>query len=556
MLSALFVLSVTAADHTLLEFRKVSQINLIFRHENIQIPTADILSEMQILLNELNDYNCTSINCENGRNVITNALANKNSTLFSLFGEDDKALNRKKRSWDPIGKGLKYIGGVMDSDDRQVLERKVNILYENQKTIYDQLESVIEGLQTSKPPEALKAEKDGGLNEVEKNLKHVQELIGLQAMSERYEKIADVIDGIWRTFFNKKIDGIFVTSDALEKLKDLPNLACASIIDCVRNADADVSYENSQFIINLRIPLASDRQFKLFEITSIPADLDSNILLLKFPQKYFAFDENNKKLISVNENGFSLCQKSSDDSKSTVMYCRAKDIIANVNSDECLEKAFRDKEVDSALCSEKMELLQANEFGVIEIGKGKFWVHIKRNSRKDMVMFCDKNDHEVKTFTNSQVFSLVFGCHAVFRADGIDLTSYVDDESRRLKAINASISKAAFSDIIETMSVSNYLKSGFQINLQAYQPKGLNPIPMEIEVKHQTATSSELKTLRAQHSEVCTNRRFYRNYLINSSLLGSSNCYYNCNLIVTLRRDEKRKTLRQEVPALLFKERH
>lgn len=505
LLSALlFVLTVNAAaDHTLLEFRKISQINLILKYESVQIPTDDIVSEMQILLDELRDYNCTSAQCENGRSLITNALSNKNSTLMSLFVDgDDKALNRKKRSWDPIGKGLKWAAGVMDSDDRQVLTRKVNILYDNQKTIYEQLESVIEGLDSSKPPEALKAERDG-LSEVEINLKHVQELIGLQAMSERYEKITAAIDGIWRTFFNKKIDGIFVTPETIEKLKDLPNLACASIIDCVRNADADVQFENLRFTINLRIPLVSDRHLKLYETTSIPSDLNSHILLLKFPQKYFAYDENNKKLISVNENSFHLCKKSSnDDSKSTIMYCRAKDIIANVNSDECLEKAFRDKTVDSSLCSEKMELLHASDFGVIEIGKGKFWAHIAKNSRKDMVMYCDKNDHEVKTFTSSQVFSLVFGCHGIFRADGIDLTSYVADETRRLKTINASISNADFIDIIDSMSVSNFLKNGFEINLQAYQPKGLNPIPLEIEVKHQTATtSSELKTLRAQHSE-------------------------------------------------------
>lgn len=464
------------------------------------MPTDDVISEMQILLNDLNVYNCSSNACENGRDLIKNALSSKNATL-SMFVGDDKNLSRKKRSWDPIGKSLKWMGGVMDSDDRDVLGKKINILYDNQKTIYEQLEGVLEGLSSSQQPQALKAEKDE-LNEVEKNLKHVHELIGLQALSERYEKITAVIDGVWRTFFNKKIDGIFVTSDALEKMKDQPNLACASLIDCVRNADADVQFENSQFTINLRIPLASDRHLKLYEITSIPSDLDSHILLLKFPQKYFAYDETNKKLISVNENSFHLCKKSSTDDS---MYCRAQDIIENVNTDECLEKSFRDNSVDSALCMDKMELLEANDFGVIEIGKGKYWVHLKRNYRKDMVMYCDKNDHEVKTFTSSQVFSLVFGCHAVFRADGIDLTSYVDDESRRLKAINATISHVDFVDIIETMSVSNYLKSGFQINLQAYQPKGLAIIPEDIEVKHQaaTASASELKTLRAQHSEVC-----------------------------------------------------
>lgn len=62
----------------------------------------------------------------------------------------------------------------MDSDDREVLNRKVQILYENQKTIYEQMESFLS------KPDALKAENVAEFIEVENDLKHVQELIGLQ----------------------------------------------------------------------------------------------------------------------------------------------------------------------------------------------------------------------------------------------------------------------------------------------------------------------------------------------------------------------------------------
>lgn len=494
----MFALTVTAslaADHTLLEFRKISQIHLILRYETIQITTNEnILNEIQILFDDLNNFNCTSSDCKNGKNIIASALSKKNSTLITLFEEreeKDKALKRRKREWDYFGKSLKWMGGVMDSDDRQVLNRKVNILYENQKTIYDQLESALSGL-TSKP-EALIAER-GEFNEVERDLKHVHELIGLQTISERYEKISALIDGFWRTFFNKKIDGIFVTSEAIEKLRDLPNIACERIVDCIKNADADVQYENSRFIINLKIPITNaDRHLNLYEITSIPSDVDNVILLLKFPQKYFAFDKNNKKIITLNENNFNLCKRSDD---SSIMYCKAQDIIANVNNDECLEKAFFEKTVDSKLCFKKMELLQASGFGIIEISNGRYWLHTK--NRKDMVINCNENDHQVKTFTESQTFRLDFGCHALFRNDGIDLTSYAFDESQKLKSINASISKADFVDIIESMSISKYLQNGFQINLQAYQPKGLEPIEVKY---HQPATANELKTIRAQHNE-------------------------------------------------------
>lgn len=327
----------------------------------------------------------------------------------------------------------------------------------------------------------------------------------IPSLNEKFTQISQIIDGIWQTFFNKKIDGIFVTSDALEKVKEMPQLACEKIVDCIKNADADVEMENSKFIISLKIPTVTENQLKLYEIISTPSDLDSNILLLKFPTKYFGYDEHNKKLIAVNANNLNLCRKAAADS--TIMYCRAQDIIQNVNTDECLEKAFRDKEVDSELCAENMELLQATGFGVAEIGNGLFWMHTR--SRKDMTVFCSKNDREIKTFTQSEIFHLSFGCHAVFRADGIDLTSYaVSDESDRLNSISANISKSDFIDVVESMVVSNYLKNGFLVNIENYKPKGLSRQPiivkeekLQSQSQSQSINAEELKTIRAQHHE-------------------------------------------------------
>jgi hypothetical protein len=162
------------ADHTLLQFREISTIKLSVGHEKIQIPINDVFSEMEMLTNDVESFNCTSSDCDKGKSLLIEALNLKNVTIRSLF-TDTQSLKRKKRSWDPIGKSLKWMGGVMDSDDRQVLTRKVNILYENQKTIYNQLESIL----TSKP-DALKAENAAEFAEVESELKHVQELIGLQ----------------------------------------------------------------------------------------------------------------------------------------------------------------------------------------------------------------------------------------------------------------------------------------------------------------------------------------------------------------------------------------
>lgn len=445
---------------------------------------------MQILTDNLNDYNCTTHACDNGKNAIMSAITSKKSTLMSFFS-DGSELKRKKREWEYFGKSLKFLGGVMDSDDRQILNRRVEILYENQKTIYEQLESVLSGLSSKSRSEALKAE-NGEFNEVESDLKHVHELIGLQALNERYEKISATIDGILRTILNRKIDGIFISTDLIERLRNLRNLACNKFIECIKHADADVQYDNnSKFTITLKIP-QTDRSLKLYEITSIPTDLDSQILLLKFPHKFLAYDSNNKKIISVNN--FNLCRKSDDDS--TVIYCRAQDIIVNVNSDVCLEKAFRDRVIDPQICSNKMELLQADNFGVIEIASGRFWIHTK--GRKDMVLLCDKNDQKVNTFTHSQIFNLNFGCHGVFRSDGIDLISYASESSQKLKSINASISKADFIDIIETMAVSNYLQNAFLINLRDYKVKGLDEIHEEV---HSRVTANELKTIQAQHSE-------------------------------------------------------
>lgn len=126
-----------------------------------------------MLVNDIESFNCTSSDCDKGKSLLIDALNLKNSTIRSIFTVT-QSLNRKKRSWDPIGKGLKWMGGVMDSDDRAALTRKVNILYENQKTIYNQLESILT------KPEALKAENAAEFAEVENDLKHVHELIGLQ----------------------------------------------------------------------------------------------------------------------------------------------------------------------------------------------------------------------------------------------------------------------------------------------------------------------------------------------------------------------------------------
>lgn len=386
----------------------------------------------------------------------------------------------------------------MDSDDRAALYRRVQILYENQKVLNDQFNEIMS------KPEALKAENAEEIIQVEKNLIQIQELIGLQSLSERYERIRAVIDGIWRTYYNQKIDGIFVTSDALEEIRNVPQLACGKIVNCIKNADAEVEMENSKFIINLKIPIISEQQLKLYEIQSLPSDLDSYILLLKLPQKYFGYDELNKNLIALDENSLILCRKEDDST-----YCRAKDIIQSVNTDECLEKAFRDKEVDSQMCEDKMELWQATGFGVAEIGDGNFWVHTKR--RKNMTIYCSKTEREIKTFSSSEIFHLTFGCHAVFKADGIDLTSYVEaDSSERLKSINASISQDDFTDIIESMVVSNYLKNGFMINIPNYMTKGLKRQEIKetlIDAESsrnnhfQASTADELKTIRAQHHE-------------------------------------------------------
>lgn len=311
-----------------------------------------------------------------------------------------------------------------------------------------------------------------------------------------------MIDGIWRTYFNKKIDGIFVNSESLDKVKEMPRLACEKIIDCIMNADADVEMENSKFIIVLKILTVTDKHLKLYEITSIPSDLDSHIIVLKLPTKYFGYDEENKKIIAVNANNLNLCRKTSD---SSIMYCRAQDIIQNVNTDECLEKAFRDKEIDLEICGENMELWRSDVFGVVELGNGDFWVHTK--SRKDMTLFCNKKDRDVRTFKHSQIFHLAFGCHAVFRADGIDLTSYaVNDESDRLKSISANISKSNFIDVVETMIVSNYMKNGFLVNIENFKPKGLTLQPVEVKEEKffsqsQSINAEELKIIRAQHHE-------------------------------------------------------
>lgn len=165
------------AQHTLLEFREISTIKLSVGHEKIQISINDIFSDMEMFMNDVESFNCTSDDCDKGKSLLIEALQLKNTTIRSIFS-DQQNLIRKKRSWDPIGKGLKWMSGVMDSDDRASLNRKVNILYDNQKTIYNQLESLLS------KPELLKAENAAEFVEVESELKHVQELIGLQRYCE------------------------------------------------------------------------------------------------------------------------------------------------------------------------------------------------------------------------------------------------------------------------------------------------------------------------------------------------------------------------------------
>lgn len=99
-----------ATSHTLLEFKEISTIKLIVGHEKIEIWANDVFSDMEMLNNDIRNYNCTISDCDKGKKLIIEALNLKNTTIRSVF-TDTQVLTRKKRSWDPFGKSLKWIGG-------------------------------------------------------------------------------------------------------------------------------------------------------------------------------------------------------------------------------------------------------------------------------------------------------------------------------------------------------------------------------------------------------------------------------------------------------------
>lgn len=102
----LFILLLMAvpllADHPLLEFREISTIKLISGHENIKIPISDVYGDMQNLLKDVGSLNCTSSECDNGKNLIVEQINKHNASLTSMF-IDKEVLMRKKRSWDSFG---------------------------------------------------------------------------------------------------------------------------------------------------------------------------------------------------------------------------------------------------------------------------------------------------------------------------------------------------------------------------------------------------------------------------------------------------------------------
>lgn len=406
---------------------------------------------------------------------------------------------RQKRSWDAFGNALKWAGGVMNSDDRHEMYKYLTTIYDNQTKINKKMDSIMTQLNM---PSELKAEKnDEKFDELQRDVKRSTESSAMQKVKKRFDLLATHVNAVLSTYINRKLDGALVSENLIRKfaqrMNDTSQYACESPVECLRNSEVKIERSsNKDITMTLKLPVADNNSLQLYQITAIPAAYNDHLLILKPPHKYYAFDESNEELIAFSENYKQTCIYGDSSS----MFCKTENLIANVNTHDCLLTAIRDKIVDTEICSHEMELMELDDFAVVKFDEKRYWIYSEFET--SVVVKCRHESEQVKNITGIEVIDLPFGCRGT--VNNLKLISYaaIENEQSFIDKFTANISKESFREVINTMAATTPLKNQFIYDFDSMNAAGLKE-KVEDESWHAKNQwqENELKVLHAEHNK-------------------------------------------------------
>ncbi|XP_070492677.1 uncharacterized protein [Chironomus tepperi] len=485
----------------LLEFHEIHDVKLIIDYKSVELlVTKNVYNDLEELMQDLNKFDCEFDICKAEKRFLTDDILQKNSTLNNIANLDAKNLNRKKREWPAWGNFLKWSGGVMNSDDRSDLHRYLINLYENITLIGQQVTNLESKINQ---PAKLKAEESDEVNKLKKDVRQLKENLRIQNLKEQFAEISVIVDAVLSSYINGHVDGLLIDEELLNNLDSVRNslrndrqFTCKNSLDCIRNAKAKIVYKNDNFHIVLELPIATFRTMKLYKVESIPAAYSNFVLILNPQQKYFLLDEENDELLTINDNFVANCI--SNDSNE--MFCKAEDVITNVNKMDCLYAAQRDNVIDIEVCANKMELLELESYAVIKMDKGTFWIFSESSSTINTS--CHGDNMQSRNITGAEIIKLPYGCHADINS--MKLISYSTVDEKQTESFYANISIESFKQIIKNMESTIDLSENIPFDLQTAHPSGLKEKSYTRDESWQAKNQwkeSEINVLQAEYNK-------------------------------------------------------
>lgn len=481
----------------LLEFREISEVKFIYTHENEYVTTYRLQSVLDYLIEDVGETSFATNEFVREKAELMQQLRTLNYTYNSFFNASpSKAQNtRQKRSWDGLGNALKWAGGVMNSEDRYEMRRYLHQVFENQTKINEKLNNIMTQLNN---PAELKAENgDGKLIELQ-DFVRLNESLAMQKLKERYVLLAAKISAIVSSYVDERLDSELIKDVTVQLFTKLPQYACESPLECLKTAEPRFVFNKGEIKLSLRLPVAEERVFKLYDTASIPAAFSEFIVFLKPEHKYYAYDEKNEDLLALKDSYKQFCSGS----ESSTLFCKSDAIISIANNHECLLTAVRDKIIDTEICSEDMQLNQLDDLAVIKFDKRRFWIYSELPNK--VFVTCLHNEKEdVQNISGNVIVDLGYDCRGVI--NHLKLATYALNEDKSFaNKFSANISRESFREIINTVAVSSVLKSDVILDLDTMKAEGLKEKAYASEESWQAKNQwqeNEIKVLHAEHNK-------------------------------------------------------
>lgn len=392
-------------------------------HRQLQLNFLDLKSICKSVKNHVPTDHC-SLTVKMLNNSLTEIWI-KHKELSQIFLH-----NRKKRSlFDAGGFILKKAFGVMDEEDSQLIESKLNDIAESNQN----LQHI-----TEKQLSILKNTIDSFQNIthlVEKNKVIINDLIPeinnlsiLQRILHEFDESSTILSlaiqaasNIQSTILNSlvlamdnKIDMTIINPhtiiNSLEKIqlliKDIQiptEISMNNFFTILKCLDIELKSTNNKLIFELRMPLVQNKIYKINRVFPIPLLHDNNTYFyINFEQKYVAIDSERSYFIALSYSDFSQCKQITNLNLKTYL-CQANLPIKNTNT--CLAKTIL-QEYDKTLCDIRIFNLK-NELW-FKLEEPNKWIYITPKPIKVKII-CGTN-FQIETIDNNGLLQLSDDC--------------------------------------------------------------------------------------------------------------------------------------------------